>query len=71
MSWSYMPVASFCIVLQYVAAASPLQHITKLRSTPVVGATVGEPLVTVGEKVGAAVGEAVVGCTVVHPLESP
>ncbi len=33
----------------------------KLRSAPVIGATVGEPLVTVGEKVGAAVGEAVVG----------
>ena len=71
MSGSYAPVASFCIVLQHVAAASPLQHITKLRSTPVVGATVGELLITVGEKVGAAIGEAVVGCTVAHPLEYP
>ena len=43
----------------------------KLRSAPVIGATVGEPLVTVGEKVGTAVGEAVVGCTAANTLEYP
>ena len=64
-----MFVASLCIVLQHVAVASPVQHIMKLRSAPVIGATVGEPLVTVGEKVGAAVGEAVVGCTAANTLE--
>ena len=66
--WSYVRVASSCIVLRHVAVAS---QVHTLRSAPVVGATVGEPLVTVGEKVGAAVGGVVVGCTVVHPLESP
>ncbi len=41
-----------------------LRVCSKLRSAPVVA-------VTVGEKVGAAVGEAVVGCTAANTLEYP